>query len=61
MGILYHASKKTAPMQALIPAGMLLLFEGLQFLEDAGRVQVTPDFLARARRPPPRRCCRCWA
>jgi peptidoglycan hydrolase-like protein with peptidoglycan-binding domain len=46
MGILFHASKKTAPMQALIPAGMLLLFEGLQFLEDAGTVQVTPDLLA---------------
>jgi hypothetical protein len=46
MGILYHASKMTAPMQALVPAGMLLLFEGLQFLEEAGRVQVTPDFLA---------------
>lgn len=46
MGILFHASKKTAPMQALIPAGMLLMFEGLQFLEDAGTVQVTPDLLA---------------
>jgi hypothetical protein len=46
VALLYHESKKTAPVQALIPAGMLLLFDGLQFLSDAGAVQVTPQFLA---------------
>jgi hypothetical protein len=46
LGILYHESRKTAPVQALIPAGMLLLCDGLQFLEDAGMTPVTPEFLA---------------
>lgn len=46
LGILYHQSKKTAPVQALIPAGMVLMCDGLQFLEDAGAVKVTPELLA---------------
>lgn len=46
VALLYNESKKTAPVQALIPAGMVLLCDGLQFLEDAGAVQVTAQFLA---------------
>lgn len=45
-GILFNQSKNTAPMQALIPAANLLMLEGLQFLEDAGTIQVTPQSLA---------------
>ena len=46
IGILYNQSKKTAPLQALIPAAVLLLVEGLDFLEKAGTVQISNDFLA---------------
>lgn len=46
IGILYSESKKTAPIQALVPAGVLLMCEGLDFLEQAGAVKVTPDFLS---------------
>lgn len=46
VGILFNQSKSTAPMQALIPAATILLLEGLQFLEDAGTIQVTPQSLA---------------
>ncbi len=46
IGIIYNQSKNTAPMQALIPAAVVLLCEGLDFLEQAGAVEVTPDFLA---------------
>lgn len=46
VGILYGESRKTAPMQALMPAAVLLLCEGLDFLEQAGAVQVDADFLS---------------
>ena len=46
IGILYSESKKTAPIQALVPAGVLLMCEGLDFLEQAGAVEVTNDFLS---------------
>lgn len=46
VGVLFAESGGKAPMQALIPAAMLLLVEGLQFLEDAGAQKVTPEFLA---------------
>lgn len=45
-GILFNQSKQTAPMQALVPAAMLLLVEGLAFLEDSGAVEVTPELVA---------------
>jgi hypothetical protein len=44
--ILFNQAKGAMPMQVLIPASTVLLCEALQFLEDAGSVQVTPDFLA---------------
>ncbi|MES2183041.1 MAG: hypothetical protein V4505_00715 [Pseudomonadota bacterium] len=46
LGILVNQSKGTIPMQAGIPAATILLCEGLDLLEQAHSVQVTPDFLA---------------
>lgn len=46
IGIIYSESKKTAPMEALIPASVLLLCEGLNFLEEAGAIQVSNEFLS---------------
>ena len=45
-GILFNQSKQTAPMQALVPAAMMLLVEGLSFLEESGAVEVTPELVA---------------
>lgn len=45
-GILYQQSKKQLPPQILMPAAAILLFRGLQFLEDAGTVKVDANFLA---------------
>jgi len=46
IGVLYNQSKKTAPMQAMIPAAVILLCEVLQFLEDAGSIKVDSNLLA---------------
>jgi hypothetical protein len=46
VGVLFNQSHKTLPMQVLVPAATLLLFEGLQFMEDAGAIKITPNFLA---------------
>lgn len=48
MGLLMSQAKGTIPPEVLVPAAIILLCEGLQFLEDAGSVQVTPDLLAQA-------------
>lgn len=48
MGILWHEGKGTLPMQAFIPASLILLCEGMDFAEKAGKIQVTPDTLAAA-------------
>lgn len=45
-GILFNESKKTVPMQVLIPASTILLCEALDLLEQAGKVKITPEFLA---------------
>lgn len=44
--ILFNQSKHTIPMPVLIPATMLLLFESLEFLEEAGTLQVNEEQLA---------------
>lgn len=46
VAILYNQSRHTAPMGALIPAGMILLCDALDFLEEAHAVEISPDFLA---------------
>jgi hypothetical protein len=48
MGILWHEGKGTLPMQAMIPAAVVLLCEGLDFAEKAGKAKVTPQILAEA-------------
>lgn len=46
MAILMNQSHGTIPMQAAVPAATILMCDGLDFLEQAGDVQVTPEFLA---------------
>ena len=47
-GILMHESKGTLNMKAAIPAMTSLLCEALDFMEQAGKVQITPDVIAKA-------------
>ena len=47
-GILMHESKNTMPMPAAIPAMQVLLCEGLDFMEQAGMIEVTNDTIAEA-------------
>jgi len=44
--ILFNQSKQTIPMNVLLPATMLLLFEALEFLEEAGTLKVDAQQLA---------------
>jgi len=44
--VLFNQSKQTTPMNVLLPATMLLLFEALEFLEEAGTLQVDAPQLA---------------
>lgn len=46
LAILANQSRGTIPPKILFPAGMVLLVEALDFLEEAGAVQVTPELLA---------------
>lgn len=46
IGMVFNESGKKAPMQAMIPAAVVLLCDGLDFIEEAGAAPVTPDFLA---------------
>jgi hypothetical protein len=48
MGILWNEGKGTLPMQAYMPAAAVLLCEGMDFAEKAGKIQVTPQTLAAA-------------
>jgi hypothetical protein len=48
MGILWKEGKGTIQMEAFIPAALILLCEGMDFAEKAGKMQVTPDTLAAA-------------
>lgn len=45
-GIMMHESKGTMPMAAAIPAMQVLLCEGLDFMEQAGMIEVTNDIIA---------------
>jgi hypothetical protein len=44
--VLFNESKQTIPMNVLLPATMLLLFEALEFLEEAGTLKVDAQNLA---------------
>lgn len=46
--ILLQKSKGSMPMEAGIPAAQVLLCEGLDFMEKAGKIQATPDIIASA-------------
>lgn len=48
MGIMFKKSKGTMPMKAAVPAAQVLLCEGLDFMEQAGLVQVTDEVIAQA-------------
>ena len=48
LGEMYKQSKMTMPMTIGIPAATVLMCEALDFIEQAGKIQVTPDLLAEA-------------
>lgn len=48
LGLLMSKANGTAPYQALVPAGIVLLCEALDFMEKAGKVEVTPELVAEA-------------
>lgn len=44
--LLYSEYQQTLPMEVLMPAAFLLMVESLDFLERAGRTEVTADLIA---------------
>ena len=48
LGILFKESKNTMPVGPMILAGQSLLMEGLDFMEQGGMIEVTPDVLGEA-------------
>lgn len=44
--LLFSEYQQTLPMEVLMPAAFLLMVESLDFLERAGRTEITPDFVA---------------
>lgn len=48
LGILYKESRNTMPVGPMILAGQSLMMEALDFMEQGGMVEVTPDLLAEA-------------
>jgi hypothetical protein len=48
LGMLFKKSRGTMPMNAAIPATIVLMCEGLDFMQKAGKFQSTPDTVAQA-------------
>lgn len=48
VGIIYQESKGTLPPSAAVPTAVILMCEGLDFMEKAKGMKVTPDTLAQA-------------
>lgn len=48
VGVLFSQSKNTMPINIAVPAATFFMCEGLDFLEKAGKVQVTSELLAEA-------------
>ena len=48
LGHIYQQSRNTMPMNVAVPACTILMFNGMDFLEEAGRIKVTPDTIAQA-------------
>ena len=42
---LYEQSKKTMPVEVMVPAAMIFAFEFLDLLAQAGKAQITPDLI----------------
>ena len=45
-GLVFNEYKKTLPMEVLMPVSMMLMLEVLDFLEQAGKIQVTNEMVA---------------
>lgn len=48
VGLMLAKSKGTAPFKAMIPAGVMLTCEALDFLERAGKAELTPELVSEA-------------
>lgn len=48
VGEMFKQSKNTMPIKIAMPAAVMLMCEGLDFLEKAGKVKVTPELVATA-------------
>lgn len=48
LGLLFQKSRNTMPVGPMILAGQSLMMEGLDFMEETGMIEVTPDLLAQA-------------
>jgi hypothetical protein len=48
LGILFKESRNTMPVGPMILAGQSLLMEALDFMEEGGMIEVTPDMLGEA-------------
>lgn len=48
MGLLFKESKGTMQMKTAVPASQLLLFEGLDFMEQTGKIKVSNELIASA-------------
>ncbi|MFI4938922.1 MAG: hypothetical protein ACHP7O_01035 [Burkholderiales bacterium] len=46
IGVLYRQSRSTMPIPIMIPAAMILMCEGLDFLSKANGTQITPQLVA---------------
>lgn len=48
VSILYADSKGKLPLRVLIPAGVVLVCQAIEFVNDAGGTDITPDVLSKA-------------
>jgi hypothetical protein len=48
LGMLFQKSRKTMPIAPMIQAGLTLLLDAMDFLEQAGKIEVTKETVAQA-------------
>lgn len=48
ISLLFADSKGKLPLRVLIPAGIILVCQAIEFVNDAGSVEITPDVLNQA-------------
>lgn len=46
MSIIFRSSKGAPPIDAAVPASILLMVEALDYLAQTGKIQITPDIVA---------------